>query len=96
MAHTLVLPCINTAMGSVGNSLWNTSQSLADLDASAGLYQLAANTEDPIMYPDITTLLPAFFCIQGELYKMVQITSSVRKTRLFTTLLIVFFCLIAS
>ena len=77
-------------MASLGNSLWNASQSLADIDPSTDLYRLADGTEDPIIYLDVITLLPAFLRVQGELYKMMQLTSNVSKTEVFTGVLISF------
>ena len=88
--HAPVSPWFNTAMASLGNSLWNTSQSLTDIDPSIDLYRLADGMEDPIIYLDVITLLPAFLCVQWELYKMMQLTSNISKTEVFTSFLISF------
>ena len=80
---TLSLPVSHkfiTVMSSIGNTLWSTGQPLGDLNGTKDLYQFAPNTDIPIIFLDVTTLLPTPFCITGELCKMTQITTSVSTT----------------
>ena len=77
-------------MSSIGNTLWSTSQPLGDLDGTEDLYRFTPNTDAPIIFLDVTTLLPAPFRITGELYKMTQITTSVSTTWMSVAFLISF------
>ena len=90
---TLSLPVshkFTTVMSSIGNTLWSTGQPLGDLNGTKDLYRFTPNTDISIIFLDVTTLLPAPFCITGELYKITQITTSVRTTWMSVTFLISF------